>query len=239
MQGKQRRAFKGLALLPLPVGLTLFKGAPAATAAIGVPTIGVGATGLAATSGAGVGAAGVGAAGAVTATTAGAGAAAGAGGVVVGGSVVGGAAAKVAAVVVAATVATGVGYKGVEAVTDKPASKPPVASTQDRAGATRATRNGAERGAREPRGAARVAREGARRRRGAGSPQAGRGAGPATWADGCSSQGAQRRGLESRGALGPRLRERPGESALPDECSQGAWRPDVAEDSRQVAARPA
>ena len=28
MQGKQRRAFKGLALLPLPVGLTLFKGAP-------------------------------------------------------------------------------------------------------------------------------------------------------------------------------------------------------------------
>ena len=51
MQGKQRRAFKGLALLPVPIGLTLFKGAPAASAAIGlpsigVPSIGVGATGL-------------------------------------------------------------------------------------------------------------------------------------------------------------------------------------------------
>jgi len=35
-QGKQRRAFKGLALLPLPLSLTLFKGAPSAAAAIGL-----------------------------------------------------------------------------------------------------------------------------------------------------------------------------------------------------------
>ena len=40
---KHRRAFKSLALLPLPLSLTLFKGAPAASAAIGLPTIGAGA----------------------------------------------------------------------------------------------------------------------------------------------------------------------------------------------------
>ena len=39
-QGKQRRAFKGLALLPLPFALTFFKGAPSASAATGLPTIG-------------------------------------------------------------------------------------------------------------------------------------------------------------------------------------------------------
>jgi len=37
---KRRRAFKGLALLPLPLSLTLFKGAPSASAAIGLPAIG-------------------------------------------------------------------------------------------------------------------------------------------------------------------------------------------------------
>ena len=37
---KRRRAFKGLALLPLPFSLTFFKGAPSASAAIGLPTIG-------------------------------------------------------------------------------------------------------------------------------------------------------------------------------------------------------
>jgi RNA polymerase sigma factor (sigma-70 family) len=53
---KYRRAFKTLAVLPLPFSLTLFKGAPSASAAAGLPTIGVGtATGTAA----GVGAAGV------------------------------------------------------------------------------------------------------------------------------------------------------------------------------------
>jgi RNA polymerase sigma-70 factor (ECF subfamily) len=40
---KHRRAFKGLALLPLPFSLTIFKGAPSASAAIGLPTIGGGA----------------------------------------------------------------------------------------------------------------------------------------------------------------------------------------------------
>ena len=68
MQGKQRRAFKGLALLPLPIALTLFKGAPAATAAVGVPTIGVAGAGGAGALGSGgatgVGATGVGATGA-------------------------------------------------------------------------------------------------------------------------------------------------------------------------------
>ncbi len=39
---KRRRAFKGLALLPLPFSLTLFKGAPSASAAVGLPTIGAG-----------------------------------------------------------------------------------------------------------------------------------------------------------------------------------------------------
>ena len=39
-QGRQRRAFKGLALVPLPLSLTLFKGAPAASAAGLLPTIG-------------------------------------------------------------------------------------------------------------------------------------------------------------------------------------------------------
>jgi RNA polymerase sigma factor (sigma-70 family) len=49
---KRRRAFKGLALLPLPFSLTFFKGAPSASAAIGLPTIGGGA---AASTAAGVG----------------------------------------------------------------------------------------------------------------------------------------------------------------------------------------
>jgi RNA polymerase sigma factor (sigma-70 family) len=41
--GKKRgQAFKGLALLPLPLSLTLFKGAPSASAAVGLPTIGAG-----------------------------------------------------------------------------------------------------------------------------------------------------------------------------------------------------
>ena len=49
---KHRRAFKALAVLPLPFSLTLFKGAPTAAAATGLPTIGAGAA-------AGVGAAGI------------------------------------------------------------------------------------------------------------------------------------------------------------------------------------
>ncbi len=53
---KHRRAFKALALLPLPFSLTLFKGAPSAAAATGLPTIGAG---TAAGTAAGVGAAGI------------------------------------------------------------------------------------------------------------------------------------------------------------------------------------
>jgi RNA polymerase sigma factor (sigma-70 family) len=46
---KYRRAFKTLAVLPLPFSLTLFKGAPSASAAAGLPTIGAAAgTGAAA-----------------------------------------------------------------------------------------------------------------------------------------------------------------------------------------------
>jgi RNA polymerase sigma factor (sigma-70 family) len=53
---KRRRAFKGLALLPLPFSLTFFKGAPSASAAIGLPTIG---GGTAAGTAAGIGVGGV------------------------------------------------------------------------------------------------------------------------------------------------------------------------------------
>ena len=42
---KRRHAFKGLALLPLPWSLTFFKGAPTASAAVGLPTIGGAAAG--------------------------------------------------------------------------------------------------------------------------------------------------------------------------------------------------
>ena len=44
-QQRRRRAFKGLALLPLPIGLALFKGAPSAAAATSLPTIGLGTAG--------------------------------------------------------------------------------------------------------------------------------------------------------------------------------------------------
>ena len=54
---KYRRAFKALAILPLPFSLTFFKGAPSAYAAAGLPTIGAG---TAAGTAAGVGATGVG-----------------------------------------------------------------------------------------------------------------------------------------------------------------------------------
>ena len=93
-QQRRRRAFKGLALLPLPIGLALFKGAPSAAAATSLPTIGLGTAG-AGTSGAG--AAGAAGAGATAATTS--------GGAAVGGSLAGGLVVKVAAIVVTATVA--------------------------------------------------------------------------------------------------------------------------------------
>jgi RNA polymerase sigma factor (sigma-70 family) len=101
MQKRQRRAFKGLAVLPIPVGLALFKGVPSASAAASLPTIGLAATGT--TSNGAAGATGVGVGGATS------------GGAVAGGSLLA-AAAKVAAVIVAATVAIGGAYKGVQLV---------------------------------------------------------------------------------------------------------------------------
>ena len=136
-QRRQRRAFKGLALLPLPVGLALFKDVPAAAAAA-LPTIGLGAAGAGGTTGvgaastaAGAGATGVGAAGAGAASV---------GGAAVGGSLVGGAVAKAAAVIVAASVATGVGYEGVKVVRGAPEpSRPATTETQRIAPAVPAT----------------------------------------------------------------------------------------------------
>ena len=161
MQTRQRRAFKGLALLPLPVGLALFKGAPAATAAVGLPAIGGVATGggLAGAAGtAGSASTAIGSATAVGAAGAGGGAAA------AGGTLLGGAAAKVATVVVAASVATGVGYEGVKAVRDAPAKTPsgvtrPAAS--EGSGASRPAASGAsavrERPTSAPRASAKAA----------------------------------------------------------------------------------
>jgi RNA polymerase sigma-70 factor (ECF subfamily) len=48
---RYRRAFKTLAVLPLPFSLTLFKGAPTASAAAGLPTIGATAAGTGAAAG--------------------------------------------------------------------------------------------------------------------------------------------------------------------------------------------
>src|SRR6186997_1971582 len=106
MQKRQRRAFKGLAIIPIPVGLALFKGAPSASAASSLSHIGLASTSTGANgTGGAAGAAGAGAAG---------GAATGTGGAAVGGSLVA-AALKVAAMIVTATVATGVAYKGPQA----------------------------------------------------------------------------------------------------------------------------
>ena len=92
-QSKYRRAFKGLALLPIPLSLTLFKGTPSASAAAGLSTIGAG--GAAAVAG---------------------GASLGAAGGTAGGVVAGGVIAKIAVVVAAVSVAGGVGYEGVKQV---------------------------------------------------------------------------------------------------------------------------
>ena len=115
-QARQRRAFKGLALIPLPVGLALFKGAPAASAA-SLPTIGLATTN--GTTGLGAATAGGGATGA---------GAAGAGGVAAGGSLLGAAAVKVAAAVVAGVLVTGAAYQGAKVILDKPGQ--PVAAKQ-------------------------------------------------------------------------------------------------------------
>jgi RNA polymerase sigma factor (sigma-70 family) len=95
VQQRSRKAFKGLAILPLPATLTFFKGTNSAAAAT-LPTIGLAAAGT------------------------GGGAAAG-GAATAGGLAVGGLAVKAAAVVAAVGVAGGVGYKGVQEVRDEPA----------------------------------------------------------------------------------------------------------------------
>ncbi len=118
-QSKYRRAFKGLALLPLPLSLTLFKGTPSAAAA-GLSTIGAGA---AVAGGASVGAAG-GTAGGVAA---------------------GGVIAKIAVVVAAVSVAGGFGYEGVKQVQqhvrpNRPAKARNVVTTRgNRSGVARRT----------------------------------------------------------------------------------------------------
>ena len=64
MQSRQRRAFKGLAVIPIPVGLALFKGAPSASAAASLSHIGLASAGSGANgTGGAAGAAGAGAAG--------------------------------------------------------------------------------------------------------------------------------------------------------------------------------
>jgi RNA polymerase sigma factor (sigma-70 family) len=86
-QRRQRRHFKGLAVLPLPLSLTFFRGTPDNAAAAALPTIGAGA--------------------AVTGS-------AGGGGVV--GGLLGGVAVKAATVVAAAAVVGGTGYEAVQQV---------------------------------------------------------------------------------------------------------------------------
>ncbi|MEJ7568158.1 MAG: sigma-70 family RNA polymerase sigma factor [Gaiellaceae bacterium] len=94
---KRRHAFKGLAVLPLPLSLTLFKGAPSASAALGMPALGLPALGLPA----------------LGLPALGAGAAAGGG---IAGAIGTGVAAKLAIGVAAVAVAGGAGYEGVKRV---------------------------------------------------------------------------------------------------------------------------
>ncbi len=99
VQKRHRRALRGLALVPIPVSFTLFRGLEGTATAATLPTIGAGAA-VAAGTGGGAGA--------------------------VGGSVfAGGVALKAAAVVTAAGVAGGVGVVGAAEVEPKAKSKPP------------------------------------------------------------------------------------------------------------------
>ena len=128
-QARQRRAFKGLAMLPVPVGLALFRDVPAASAAT---VTHIGSASVAGTGGVGAGG-----------TTAGGGAAGGAitaGGTVAGGSLLGGVAVKIAAVIVIATFAVGAGYKGVTALGDGPSSSDVAAPANGKAGARTAVK---------------------------------------------------------------------------------------------------
>ena len=110
-QRKYRHAFKGIALLPVPLSLMVFKGTPTATAAAALPVIG---TGTAVTSGA----------------IAGAGAGGAAGGGLLAGGLMAGTAAKVAAVVAAVTAAGGVGYQTVTQIQDHRRPSPPASAVR-------------------------------------------------------------------------------------------------------------
>ncbi len=98
VQKRHRRALRGLAVMPVPVSLMLFKGFEGTASAAALPSIGAG-----------------------TAVAAGTGGAAGAMG---GGAFAGGVALKVAAVVTAASVAGGVGVVGAAEVEQKTKGKP-------------------------------------------------------------------------------------------------------------------
>ena len=98
LQQRHRRAFRGLALVPIPVSLTLFKGLEGSAAAAALPA----AAGAAVGGGAAATAAGTGIGGGAAATG--------------GGLFAGGLAAKAAAVVAAATVAGGATVVGVKEV---------------------------------------------------------------------------------------------------------------------------
>jgi RNA polymerase sigma factor (sigma-70 family) len=104
LQQRHRSALRGLALVPIPLSLTLFKGLEG-TASAAVLPIGAGA-------GAGAGA---------VAVSAGAGAGGMAAGTTAGGALAGGLGLKVAAVVAAAGVAGGVGVAGSSEIDKKPA----------------------------------------------------------------------------------------------------------------------
>ena len=102
LQQRNRRALKGLMLVPIPLSLSFFKGIESTATAATLP-----AGASAAAAGATVG---------------------GAAGATGGGIFAGGIAVKAAAVVTAATMAGGVGVVGASEVDSKPAGKPPVQS---------------------------------------------------------------------------------------------------------------
>ena len=99
LQQRNRRALKGLMLVPIPLSLSFFKGIEGTASAATVPAVASAAT--------------------VSATMGGTGAAGG-------GILAGGVAAKTAAVVAAAAVAGGVGVVGSSEIDSKPPDKPPV-----------------------------------------------------------------------------------------------------------------
>ena len=113
LQQRHSSALRGLALVPIPVSLTLFKGFEGTASAAVVPlTAGAGASAAAVTAGAGVG---------LGTTAAG----------TTGGALAGGLGVKVAAIVAAAGVAGGVGVAGSSEVDQKPSTSNRPPATQN------------------------------------------------------------------------------------------------------------